>query len=155
MITKIAIWGIVITLAVMFLANQNWSNQLWQDVWSWIEPSPEQIQLEQRQRLETEAKNEAEQQAKIRRQTFTTRVIPLNPGQVIPVDVGDKYDFKTYTGEFSYSLLYQGHVVASGFHTPENNNDDHGDMPIDQIVFSQHPRYPYGQLTIILITNQR
>lgn len=136
------LFGIIVTL-VWFGFNILREN--------WPTPSPEETLVAAQKARDVEFAR----QQKIRQQTLTTRVIPLNPGQVITVDVGDRYDFKTYNGEFRYSLLYQGHVIASGFHTPEKNNDYLGDMPVDQIEFSQHPRYPYGQLTITLVSNQR
>lgn len=138
---KIAIYGFFITLTIMLLAE----NDLIKSVWK-KEDVPETVMLlKEKQRLE----NEFARQEQIRLQTPVTRVITLQPGQTIRVPVGEKYEFDCHNGEFHFSLLYKGQRVKTGYFKPGFSMNT-GNIPVDGIEFHQDPRYPYGELAIVL-----
>jgi hypothetical protein len=162
-LASFAVWGIVITLIIMFLVEflgrqdlfkggfqnplanvSSWYQSVkWPSIeWPWTE-TPEE-------KAERVAKENARKE-QIRRQTVETRVINILPGQTISVGVGGEYQFETLRGEFCFSLMYQGRRMMSGVEKPGINRRT-DKIPVDEIVFYQDPRYPYGEVSIILRT---
>lgn len=145
--TRLLLWVIVITVAVMFLSEQGLVKMegVPTDFSEWFAPSPEEVLVKEKARLETEIALKEQ----IRLQTPSTRVIKLEPGQTVRVPVGEKYEFDCRDGEFYFSLLYKGQQRKTGYFKPGFMMNT-GSIPVDEIEFHQNPQYPYGDLAILL-----
>ena len=145
--TRLLLWVIVITVAVMVLSEQGLVKMegVPTDFSEWFAPSQEEILVKEKARLETKVARKEQ----VRLQTPEIRVIKLEPGQTVRVPVGEKYEFDCHNGEFYFSLLYKGQQMKTGYFKPGFMMNT-SSIQVDEIEFHQHPQYPYGDLDIRL-----
>lgn len=153
-LSTVVVCGIIATLIVMFLAEQDlfkagFQNPLpaisswYQSVeWPWTEtPAQKAMRI-----VKEDARKE-----QILSKTIQQEVFVLSPGETIRRKVGEKYRYDVSGGEYQLSFIYQGRRIRTVIDSPGQNIHT-GDMTIDELVFHQDPRYPYGDVVITLKT---